>query len=100
MSVTGIGVYPTSKTMNVGKTFTLVANVCPENATNKSVIWSSSDESVATVGTYTGKVTAKKAGTTTITATTVDGGYQDYITIYVHETVYRYAEKLMRFFKY
>ena len=35
---------------------------------------------------YTGKVTAKKAGTTTITATTVDGGYQDYITIYVHET--------------
>lgn len=86
VSVTGIGVYPTSKTMNVGETFTLVANVCPENATNKSVIWSSSDESVATVGTYTGKVTAKKAGTTTITATTVDGGYQDYITIYVHET--------------
>ena len=40
VSVTGIGVYPTSKTMNVGETFTLVANVCPENATNKSVIWS------------------------------------------------------------
>ena len=75
VSVTGVSVYPTSLTMNVGDTDYICETVCPSNATNQTVTWSSSDESVATVNTYTGKVTAKKAGTTTITACTVDGGY-------------------------
>ena len=44
----------------------------PYNATNQTVTWCSSNENVATVGLYTGKITAKMAGTTTITATTAD----------------------------
>lgn len=63
--VTGIEVCPASKTMNVGETFTLCADVCPQN-----VVWCSS---VATVGAHTGYVMAKKAVSATITATAIDG---------------------------
>lgn len=84
VSVTGISVCPTSLTMNVGDTDYLCETVYPSNATNQTVTWCSSNENVATVGLYTGKVTAKKAGTTTITATTADGGYQDCMTITVN----------------
>lgn len=49
----------------------LNATVLPENATNKSVTWSSSNLSVVTVN--DGNITPIKAGTTTITATTIDG---------------------------
>ena len=45
----------------------------PSNATNKAVAYSSSDTTVATVDS-TGKVTAKKAGTATLTVKTADGG--------------------------
>ena len=86
--VTGIEVCPASKTMNVGETFTLCADVCPQNATNKSVIWCSSDESVATVGAYTGYVMAKKAVSATITATAIDGnGANDTCHLLVKELV-------------
>lgn len=81
--VTGVEVCPTSLTLNVGDIEYLCASITPYNATNQTVTWCSSNESVATVGLYTGKVTAKKAGTTTITATTADGGFQDCITITV-----------------
>ena len=74
--VTDIEVCPTSLTMNVGDIEYLCASITPYNATNQTVTWCSSNENVATVGLYTGKITAKKAGTTTITATTADGGYQ------------------------
>ncbi len=46
---------------------TLIATVTPDNATNKTVTWKSSDDTVAKVA--NGKVTALKAGTATITAT-------------------------------
>ena len=54
-----------------GDNATLVATVLPENADNKNVIWTSSDESVATV--KDGVVTAIKEGEATITAKTEDG---------------------------
>ena len=73
--VEGIGVSPTSLTMNVGDTRKLNTTICPANATNKMVTWRSSDENVATVELRTGLVTAKRAGSATITATTADGGF-------------------------
>ena len=61
-----------STTMNVGATDKVKLTFAPTSVTNKRVVYTSSDESVATVDT-TGKVTAVKAGTATITATTTDG---------------------------
>lgn len=58
-------------TMTINSTKTLSATVLPANAADKSVTWTSSDESVATVS--GGKITAKKTGTTTITAKTKNG---------------------------
>ena len=62
----------TSTTLAVGDTETLIATVLPENATDKSVTWSSNNESVATV--VNGRITAVGLGNATITVTTNDGG--------------------------
>ena len=51
---------------------TLTANVLPETATDKTVVWASSDDEVATVD-QTGKVTAMKVGTAYITCTSNEG---------------------------
>ena len=56
----------------VGESETITATVKPDDATNKALTWTSSDETVATVD-ATGKVTGVKIGTTTITATARDG---------------------------
>lgn len=58
----------TKLTLKKGKTAVLKATVTPTNATNKTVTFSSSKKAVAKVGAKTGKVTAKKKGTATITA--------------------------------
>ena len=55
------------------ETAQLTATVLPENADDKSVTWTSSDETVATVD-ENGLVTAVGKGTVTITVTTTDGG--------------------------
>lgn len=84
ISVTGVSVYPASKTMNVEDEDYLCETVYPSNATNKTVTWHSSDDSVVEVNTYSGKLIAKKAGIATITATTVDGEYSDTCEVWVH----------------
>lgn len=63
----------TTATLAVGATETLSATVAPTDSTDKSVQFTSSDATVATVTPVQGKVTAIKAGTATITATTVNG---------------------------
>ena len=68
----------------VGESITLTATVSPDNATNKSVTWSSDDEAVATVD-ENGNVSANSVGTATITAT-ADGVTAE-CTIIVEEKV-------------
>ena len=72
ISVTSVSLDKTTAELTEGDELTLTATVNPDNATDKSVTWSSSDSSVASV--VNGKVTALKAGTATITVTTTDGG--------------------------
>ena len=66
-----ISLSPTSQTLKPGDKITITASVMPENATSRSITWSSSNESVAKVD--EGVVTAISPGTANITATTVDG---------------------------
>ncbi len=70
--VTSIELNQSSAGLNEGETLQLTATVMPEDATNRSVTWTSSNEVVATVD-QNGLVTAVAAGTATITATTIDG---------------------------
>ena len=58
----------------IGASVRLSKDVIPYGATDPSVTWTSSNESVAKVD-YTGLVTAVKEGTATITVTTNDGGF-------------------------
>ena len=72
VAVTGITLDQEAIQLKAGKTKQLTATVTPDNATDKTVAWSSSDESVATVS-EDGTVTAVAEGTATITAT-ANGG--------------------------
>lgn len=69
--VTEIVLSDKNKTVEEGETFTLSASVLPENASNKAVVWSSSNEGTAMVD-QNGVVTAKKAGNAVITVTAMD----------------------------
>lgn len=59
--------------LTVGNSVTITATVTPDNATNATVNWTSSDEKVATVDS-SGKVTAVAAGNATIKATSESDG--------------------------
>jgi uncharacterized protein YjdB/predicted secreted protein len=74
VAVTGVTVTPTSASVDVDTTTTLTATVSPDDATDKSVTWSSSNSNIATVD-ADGMVTGVTAGSATITAKTVDGGF-------------------------
>lgn len=67
--VTGISLNKNTLELAVGASETLTATIAPVNATIKTVNWSSGDPTVATVDAVSGLVTAVKAGTATITAT-------------------------------
>ena len=67
IKVTSVTVSPKTLDLEVGQTGTLTATVKPDNATNKTVTWTTSNEKVATVA--NGDVIAVGKGTATITAT-------------------------------
>ena len=70
--VTSIKLSKKSISLNKGKKYTLKARIAPKSAANKAVVWKSSNTKIASVSSK-GVVTAKSAGTTTITATAKDG---------------------------
>ena len=72
ISVTNVTLSSSSVELVEGDSFQLEATVSPSNATNTTVIWSSSNASVATVD--RGKIMAHKPGNATITVTSDDGG--------------------------
>ena len=72
--VTDVTLNKSALSLSVGDSEILVATVAPPRATDKSVVWSSSAPSVASVD-QGGKVTAKSAGSAVITVTTNDGGF-------------------------
>ncbi len=73
--VSSVSLDKNSLTLQIGQSTTLVATVLPTTAKLKTVTWTSSNTSVATVD-KDGKVTATGLGNAIITATTNDGGYK------------------------
>ena len=73
VTVTGVELNKSEIELSVNETEALTATVLPENATDKTVSWSSSNTNVATVSSN-GVVTAVSAGTAVITVTTNTGG--------------------------
>ena len=86
--VESVSLDETELTLYVGNTSTLTSTVLPSTS-KKSVIWTSSDESVATVD-QSGKVTAVGLGKSSITVTTVDGAK----TAACEVTVYQLAQSI------
>ncbi len=86
INVTRIFLNKTSLFLTEGDEFTLEATVTPDNATNKEVTWTSDNEAVVTVSAE-GVVTAIKAGTANITATSEDSGVNAKCEITVKEKV-------------
>ncbi len=85
IAVTDVMLGDTLLTLGIGDAITLTATVLPENADDKSVTWSSSDEAVVTV--EAGVVTAVEEGRAIITVTTVDGGKTAICTVTVNPAV-------------
>lgn len=73
-----------TKKVHTGTTVTVEVDVFPADATDGSLIWTSSDPGVATVDEHTGMITGVSEGMAIITATAADGsGVSDTIYIYV-----------------
>lgn len=74
VATAGVNVNPTTLQLETGATYTLQAAVTPAGAADKRLEWTTGNAAIATVG-ANGTVTAHSAGSTTITAKTVSGGY-------------------------
>ena len=71
VQVSGVTLNKSTITINQGTTETLIATVSPDNANNKAITWSSSNNNIATVD--NGVVTGVSSGNCDITVKTVDG---------------------------
>src|SRR5215210_5166315 len=82
VAATGVTVSPASGSVSVNGTKQLTATISPTNATNKNIRWTSGNNSIATV-TAKGLIRGEAVGTTTITATSLDGSKTAICTITV-----------------
>lgn len=73
INVTSVSISPPNRTCNVGDSFNLVATISPSNATNKTVVWGNSNNTISSI-TQSGLFTATKSGNTTVSVATQDGG--------------------------
>lgn len=80
--VTGVTLNSSGISMYVGDVNTIIATVSPSKATNKLVLWTSANSSIAIVS-GNGEVAAVAPGSTEITAKTDDGGYTAVCKIHV-----------------
>ena len=80
--VASVSLNKTTLELYVGDAYQLSATVLPNSAIDKSLIWESNEIGVVSVD-ETGKVTALKEGSATITVTTKDGGYTAKVTVTV-----------------
>lgn len=71
--VADLTITPDKTNFFVGVANSLKSTVTNDKATNKSVLWSSSDETIAKIDKYTGKISFLKEGNVVFTATTLDG---------------------------
>ena len=72
--VEGVSLNVTEQIMGIGHELQLQATVLPEDATDKTVVWSSDNESIVTVD-EEGTVSAHAQGQATVTVTAEDGGF-------------------------
>lgn len=80
--VTSLSIEQDSVTLNEGETRAIDVEVLPENATDKSYSFTVGDPSVASISNE-GVITGLQSGTTTITATSTDGGFADSVAVKV-----------------
>ena len=92
VNVESVTISECPETMVEGDTFQLKAEVKPDNATDKSVIWTSENEEVLTID-DNGLATAVEAGEVRITVTSVDGEKTDWCMVMVEPKVY-HVEKV------
>jgi uncharacterized protein YjdB len=86
IKVTDVTLDKSVQIMSIKQTSQLHATVSPINASNRNLIWSTNDASVATV-TDGGLITALKAGTAVITVRTADGGFKDKCFVIVKDGI-------------
>ena len=74
ISVTGVSLIPENGSIAIYGTLQIETTITPSDASNKSILWSSGNDGIASVSS-SGLVTGLSSGETVITATTVDGGF-------------------------
>ena len=80
--VTGVEFVQASRKLRIKKYYTLAVKITPADATNKNLIWSSSNTGIAVI-TDDGRILTVGYGRATITVTTEDGGFSAECTIVV-----------------
>lgn len=80
--VSGIVLNKSSDEVILGSKLTLTATVLPSNASDKTIVWSSSDNTIATIN-QSGEITTLKEGQVKLIATTNSGGYKAECTLNV-----------------